>query len=466
MTLCGALALLALPWLDPATVRGREAMLCLGLGVAWAVLASGTHHWLHAAADWQIRDAVLHDLALSPWPVAYAIGEGEWLLRAPHGYYMPAALAGRAFGMGAAQLGLFLWTALGLALLLMLLAAIARRAAPERRHAFAAVAAVFLLFGGLDIVPNVVLDTRAGAGVLASWGRGGEWWDRVFQYSGHVTLLVWAPNHALPAWLCTLLVLRHGATRAFARGVALPLAGAMFWTPLGAVGAALLAVVALLRGGLPVLRAALAAPANLLAAACAAPLALYLLAGSSAISHGWIVARIDPALALARWALLFAVEVLPWAIGIALVLRGGRLVRASVALLAVLPAYVFGPGNEMTMRTGIAALTVLAVAAGIALLVPARTRAARNGRRLLLATLVLAAVGQAMEASLLVAHPPWSPSRDCTVPEAAVQSAFSGTTDWSHYVVRWPDPALRLLLREPVPRVLDPEAQPRCWGGG
>ena len=29
------------------------------LGLAWAVFASGTHHQLYAATDWQIRDAVL-----------------------------------------------------------------------------------------------------------------------------------------------------------------------------------------------------------------------------------------------------------------------------------------------------------------------------------------------------------------------------------------------------------------------
>ena len=71
-------------------------------------------------------------------------------------------------------------------------------------------------FHGLDILPNLWLDWQAGTGALASWGRGGEWWARLFQYSGHVTGLLWAPTHALPAWLVALLLLRHWRTPGFA----------------------------------------------------------------------------------------------------------------------------------------------------------------------------------------------------------------------------------------------------------
>jgi hypothetical protein len=49
---------------------------------------------------------------------------------------------------------------------------------------------IFVLFHGADILPNLVLDLNAGATMLAGWGRGGERWDRIFQYSGHVTALL------------------------------------------------------------------------------------------------------------------------------------------------------------------------------------------------------------------------------------------------------------------------------------
>jgi hypothetical protein len=62
-----------------------------------------------------------------------------------------------------------------------------------------------------------------------------------------------------------------------------------------------------------------------------------------------------------------AVEVLCWA-GLAALLVRGSLFGASVAMLCLLPAYVFGPGNEMTSRGGLAPLAVLAVAVAAALL--------------------------------------------------------------------------------------------------
>jgi hypothetical protein len=154
--------------------------------------------------------------------------------------------------------------------------------------------------------------------------------------------------------------------------------------------------------------------------------------------------------------LFLLVEVGAMALAV-LALARSRLLAAALALLAVLPLYVFGPGNEMTMRGGIAALALLAVAAGLALL-----RAEPGWRRTALGALLLvAAAGQVMEASILTL-PPWESSRGCTLPEAAAQSVFTDT-DWSHYVVPWPDPALQSLLATPSERPVDPETVARCW---
>jgi hypothetical protein len=201
--------------------------------------------------------------------------------------------------------------------------------------------------------------------------------------------------------------------------------------------------------------AALASPVTWLAAGSAIPAALFLTAGSSSIPHGFVFALhgLDW---LPEILLFLALEVLALAAALVLLLRS-RLVAACVVLLCLLPFYVFGPGNEMTMRGGIAALAVLAVAAAAAL-----ARAAPGWRRRLLAgVLALGAAGQAMEATIL-AHPPWPPSEDCTLPEAAAQSVFTDT-DWSHYVVPWPDARLRALLAPAEARQVDPETVSRCW---
>jgi hypothetical protein len=439
-------------WQGAWPVRGRALWLCAAAGLLWAAF-TGAHHWIYATADWQIRDAVLRDLASYPWPVAYD-EEVVWLLRAPLGYFLPAGWVGRHAGFAASQVALWLWTGLGLTLLLLLLARLARALEVK----LLPLAALFLVFGGLDILPNLVLDTLYGTGTLASWGRGGEWWARAFQYPGHVTSLLWAPNHTMPAWLGALLLLRHGRTRGFAAGMGLTFAAGAFWGPVSTAGAALLAAYGVLRAGQ--LRAALLSPVNWLAVVFAVPLCLYLIAGAAEVPHGWIFRIRPPIEAGWRWALFLAIEVLAWAVPAALLIRG-RMFGAAVALLCILPAYVFGPGNEAASRGSQAALAILAVLAGAALL-----RAPPSlPRTVLRVVAVLALLGSLTEASLLVTKEPWAASTNCTVPEAARQSVFRDTTDWSHYFSPWPDRALQGWLQPPHPRPI-PERSPNCWPEG
>lgn len=435
-------------WRGAWSLGARATIACIAGGLVWGFGATGTHHLLYAAVDWQIRDSVLEDLAHGGWPVSYVIGDLAWLLRAPLGYYLVPALAGPAL----ARAALFAWTAAGLAIVLLLLAGLARDAGLTRRGAVW-LAAIFVTFGGLDLLPNLWLDAH-GEGIASYLGRGGEWWARDFQYSGHVTLLLWVPNHALPGWIPALLAARHGRTQGYAKRAGLVLVAAASWGPLSALGAAVVAAAAILGPGGAGPRAALSGLPNWCAAMIAVPLALFLTAGSSAIPHGWLVAREGWA-ALGTVALFLLVE-LAVAIPLLRLARWWPLVP-SLTLLAVLPLYEFGPGNEMTMRGGIAPLTLLALAAGIAWV-----RAPRGAWRSLLgATLLVGALGQAMEASILI-HRPWPPTQGCTLPEAAAQSVFTDT-DWSHYVVPWPNPRLAALLAEPAAREVDPENVSRCW---
>ena len=456
---------LAPGWRGRWPLSARLTLLCLALGLLWAA-ATGALHLAYSSADWQIRDAVLRDLGAGPWPVAYREATGaEWLLRAPLGFYLPAGLLGRMAGFPAAQAALWLWTGLGFGLVLMLLALLARSVAPGRRGAFALVAAFFILFHGLDLLPNLWLDASFGDGALASWGRGGEWWARLFQYSGHVTAILWAPNHAMPAWLLALLLLRHGRRPEFLRHLALPLAAGAFWSPVASAGAALLAGTVLLRQhGWRAVGMALS-PANLLAALFALPVCLYLVAGSAAVPHGPLLS-VHPGWSTPLiWALFLLVEVLCWAVPAALLLHG-RVFTAAVVLLCLLPAYVFGPGNEMTARGGMAPLAVLAVAAAAALLAPHAGRAQRAARWALMGIAAVAIGGAATEASLLLKRP-WPASAACPLPEAAHHSVFAPTTDWAHYLAPWPEEMLSGWLKTPTIRPAEREAgSAPCWPEG
>ena len=78
------------------SITRLQLAVAVGVGCAWTV-CGGTGHLVYANLDWHLRDAVLHDLVVGRWPVGYGVHGGqETLLRAPLGYYLPAALVGKS----------------------------------------------------------------------------------------------------------------------------------------------------------------------------------------------------------------------------------------------------------------------------------------------------------------------------------------------------------------------------------
>ena len=114
LALCGAYSLKSLAASLPAErwpVSAPKLAVAAAVGCAWAA-CGGTGHLVFANADWHLRDAVLHDLVTGRWPVGYGVLEGgDSLLRAPIGYYLPAALIGKWAGLLAAHAALAAWTA-------------------------------------------------------------------------------------------------------------------------------------------------------------------------------------------------------------------------------------------------------------------------------------------------------------------------------------------------------------------
>lgn len=160
-------------------------------GVLWS-LFGGAGHFFFANYDWILRDAVLRDLTLAQWPPGYGLTEqGPVILRAPIAYYLPAAAIGKLVGVDFADKVLWLWTACGTVLFLLLLPLPARL---SLRLLMGLVIVIF--FSGLDILGMLL--TNPGS---IEAGQHLEWWIRLFQYSSNTTQLFWVPNHALPAWI-------------------------------------------------------------------------------------------------------------------------------------------------------------------------------------------------------------------------------------------------------------------------
>src|SRR5687767_7529958 len=96
----------------------RTIFICFTLLVIW-IFFSGIGQFSYQNGDHYARNAVLKDLVEKPWPLVYdfTINQpygvkvpGEYMLVYYLGYWMPAALVGKLFGLQAAHVFLFLWT--------------------------------------------------------------------------------------------------------------------------------------------------------------------------------------------------------------------------------------------------------------------------------------------------------------------------------------------------------------------
>jgi hypothetical protein len=450
---------------------GRPPVTRLQLGVAVAVgcawtICGGTDHLVFANADWHIRDAVLHDLVSSPWPVGYGLLDGkETLLRASVGYFLPAALIGKGLGLSAAHTAMALWTGLGATLFLLQVVSLA----PSGIRAALAVTAVVVLFSGLDIVGNLLND---GPHFRSDWNVTThlEWWAGNYQYSSMTTQLFWVPNHALAAWLVIGLLYRNVALEPLGAVLPILVVAAALWSPLSAVG---LVPFVLWKVGAGMLRSR---SLNLLhpkiwapALAVGVVVAGYLELDPGHIPKGLAVAGGSVgamAMALSQQAQFFLLEA--GFIGFAILwIRRTHEVMIALLMLALLPFAYFGPANDLVMRASIPSLAVLAIGAALALV--DNTADSRSLRKhvFLGGLLAVGAATASAEFARAFILPAWPINM-----RATLIGANCGKFP-PHYVARLGGEAISRLLQHPHPIDLGPQGREACdnpaldlmWGG-
>lgn len=389
------------------------ALLAL-LAAAWTAFG-GAGHLFHAnGADWVPRFAVLRDLVAEPWPPRYGDGADAMLLRAPIGYYLPAALTGSLAGMAWIDRLLLAWTWLGVALFFC-----ANLRAGRARTLAAAL--VFAFASGLDVVG---LFWRQGS--LPWPTQHIEWWSGGMQYSSNTTLLFWVPNHGLPGWIAGAWLWRFRDNPGFLSRLPTIFLPVMLWAPLVAIGLLPLAVVAAVSKW-RTLCGATADRGNLIAAlALATPpgalIAGYLLSGflgasteANALTPTASFLPHPPALGDK-----LAFVLLEAGLYCVLLLQRDRspLAFAAVALLLALPWAQWGPNNDLMMRASIPALTIL-------WLVLADTLTSRDSfamsaawRTVLLVAFALGAVTPLQEIHRAVVGNHWPADTRLTAPQA------------------------------------------------
>jgi len=416
------------PWLAVA----------IAVAMAWAAFGGAGHFFYANQFDWKVRDAVLRDLTVLPWPVNYGQSqEFDFLLRAPIAYYLPVALLARWIGLMNADLCLYGWTVAGLFLFIWLMFSRTR------------IAGLRLLWLGL-------LPWFSGADALGWWlfkphafdlGQHLEWWVGAYQYSASSTLLFWVPNHALPGWLAAGLLLRHWSRPSALWVLTFLFAVTPLWSPLVTISLLPFAMIWLVQnirwfvtkswlthgdswtamlGGLWV------------AGICS----IWLVADTQAIPLGSTFVPIAWEAWLIRWVTF---QVLEWGAIAVLAYRRdiGAFFWAAVVLLLVLPVFKFGVGNDLAMRASILPLMIL-----FTLMVEALWGLASNGHLVragvVCVVLMVGAITPAQEFIRAWRQPRWGPDLRMNVLEAT--GYFP-----ANYIARWqkmPD-VVRATFRPP-----------------
>jgi hypothetical protein len=434
-------------------VTGSQLAIALAAGCLWTLLG-GADHIAFANADWHVRDAVLHDLVASPWPVGYGVlDDRESLLRAPVAFYLPAALVGKYLGLGAAHVAMGCWTALGASLFLLQVLSLI----PSRPGAALTATAVIIMFSGLDIVGNLLND---GPRFRYDWNITThlEWWAGKFQYSSMTTQLFWVPNHALGAWLAIGLLYRNQRSVAFNSILPILLVTLALWSPLSALG---VLPFMLLRAGADSLRersVALLHPKVWLPGMLVGlVIAGYLILDSSGIPHGLAVGEQNSnvAMDLLQQAQFFLLEA-GFIGGAIFAMRRSAEIALALVILAMLPLLYLGPGNDLVMRASIPSLAVLAIGACQALLTPPTCKVAYRPKAMLIGFLLVGAVTPVDEIARAILLPAWPINMDATLIGANCGRYAP------HYVARIGGEAVGRMLRQTHRLPLGPQGPSAC----
>ncbi|CAG0979221.1 hypothetical protein ANAEL_01646 [Anaerolineales bacterium] len=162
-------------------------------GIGGYTFQNWDHHW---------RNAVFHDLIAYDFPVVYSAPEKGPIQMLVYyvGYFLPAAWVGKFLGWGAANFALFLWTWLGVLLVVFHLAHKGEGTSPLRvlKWAF-----LLIFFSGLDSLG--LLFFAKDYPTLFPSIQHLEIWSGNLQYSSFTTQLFWVFNQAVPAWLCVVM---------------------------------------------------------------------------------------------------------------------------------------------------------------------------------------------------------------------------------------------------------------------
>jgi hypothetical protein len=181
-------------------------LILIYVSILYWVFLSGIGKYAFQNDDHIVRNGIFQLLVEEKWPiVAYAPNPDHFpapvALVYYIGFWLPAALVGKAFGIEFGWAFQLIWatTEIFLFYMLFLIKFV------KRLSLWPLV--VFIFFSGLDVLGMALLKID----IEPYWHI--EGWMSGYQYSSNTTQLFWVFNQSVPAWLATILVLKQKDNR-------------------------------------------------------------------------------------------------------------------------------------------------------------------------------------------------------------------------------------------------------------
>ena len=377
-----------------------------GLRVAIAVLAvafatgAGVGGFAAQDGDYVKHNALFKDLMELDWPLAYQEAGPE---RAPRvlntyvGYYLPAGLVGKLFGVRAGFAFTLAWAALGLYLAMRWFLLLV-----EGRSAW--LGALLLFFGGLDLLGYVVVNGKFPAGPtndFSGWmsSIAGQLDGLFWIFPSSPAILANGPHHVLPSWIALLMVMHDSVRRHSAGRVMFLWSTTTFVSAFFALG--MLPFLACCAAGRK-LRELLTFENTVVAGSLALVAALYVASNDGTFARGFIWEYAQSLRVAAYLALFYAVSIGVYFVFWPASLRNASLrpwrpwLYVAIACIVVFPLYRIGPAMEFPIKAWLPAVIVFAACFAAALQVAWR----ENRSRAWLA-IAVAAIGSYAGVSLM-----------------------------------------------------------------
>ena len=341
------------------------------IGFAVTALAvsfvSGAGEYIYTLQDHEYRRAILRDLINYDWPVIYnyntqtnpevikifGMASGQRAFSYYFIYWMPAALAGKAFGFNVGNFVLYLWNSIGIFLCLLSTSAVIKKVT-------AWVPFIFVFFSGLDIIPNLVYELTH----YSDW-RWFEGFVTSMSYVSNFRELASVFNQMVPCFLVVAILLMSNNTRSM--GLT---AGILFCYSPWAVFGILPMVAAFLFG--KNLRASKISktlyntfsPANIASAVLILTIfGSYYMTNSGAVGYkgfAWEYFS-NPGWFILAYIVFILIEVIPFALILYKREKNNPVFLAALATLLILPFYRVSEMNDFTMRGSMPALFLFCI---------------------------------------------------------------------------------------------------------